>query len=346
MRYIFELNHPKHYYQFKYIMQALGAKGHEVKVLARDKDVLLQVLQTEGVEYEIFGLHRKSLAAKVFATPQLILNYLRIASHWKPDVIVSKASFYGCLVAKLCGAKSVIFPDSEVVKVTNRYVVPLADKVVTPATFGLDYGAKHVRIKGVFEDCYLAPSVFQPEPQIGTELSDNGKKPYAVLRFVGWYANHDVKNSGFSLDEKKLLLATIEPYMRVYISSEKPLPHELEQYRLPTPANKIHSVLAYADLYLGDSQTMATEAALLGAPAIRSNSFVGPNDMTNFKVLEEKYGLLRNIRQFADVLPVVRDFAEHSRKQEWLRKKDEYYSAVGDANKDITDMLLSMKSGK
>ena len=339
MRYIFELNHPKHYYQFKYVMLALVAKGHEVKVLARDKDVLLQVLQTEGVEYEVFGLHRKSMAAKIFATPQLVLSYWRIARRWKPDVIVSKASFYGCLVAKLVGAKSVIFPDSEVVKVTNRYVVPLATMVVTPATFGLDYGTKHVRIKGVFEDCYLSPSVFKPEPAIGDVLSDNGSKSYAVFRFVGWFANHDVKNSGFTLDEKKQLIAAVAPNMRVYISSEKALPAELEQYRLPTPANKIHSVLAYASLYLGDSQTMATEAALLGAPAIRSNSFVGPNDMTNFKVLEEKYGLLRNIRRFEDLLPVVRDFAEHSRKAEWVRKKDEYYSAVGDVNKHITELL-------
>lgn len=334
---IFELNHPKHYYQFKYIMQQLRADGHTIHVLARDKDVLLNVLQEEHVHYEVFGAHKKNLRGKILATPRLLLNYIRIARRLKPDLIVSKASFYGTLVARLCGAKAVIFPDSEVVTVTNRYVVPLATRVVTPGCFGLDYGAKHARIEGLFEDCYLAPAVFKPQEKIIAEYGL--KRPYAVLRFVGWYANHDVNNSGFTLDEKIQLIQAVEPHMTVYISSEKPLPDTLRKYQLPTPANRIHSVLAFADLYLGDSQTMATEAALLGAPAIRSNSFVGPNDMNNFKLLENKYGLLRNVRAFEDVLALVREFANRSRKTEWQTKRNSYFAAVGDANTQIVRLL-------
>lgn len=52
MKYIFELNHPKHYYQFKYVMQLLRQSGHEILVHARDKDVLLKVLDEEGVPYK------------------------------------------------------------------------------------------------------------------------------------------------------------------------------------------------------------------------------------------------------------------------------------------------------
>ena len=220
---------------------------------------------------------------------------------------------------------------------TNKYVVPLATKVVTPGSFGLDYGKKHVRIGGLFEDCYLAPSVFRPDDSIVAQYKL--ERPYAVLRFVGWYANHDVANNGFTLEQKKQLIAAIAPHMRVYISSEKALPEELQQYRLPTPANKIHHVLAFADLYLGDSQTMATEAALLGTPAVRSNSFVGPNDMTNFKVLEEKYGLLCNIRAFEDVLAKVSEMAAQSRKAEWMAKRERYFEKVGDANAQIVKIL-------
>ena len=340
MKYIFELNHPKHYYQFKYMMRELEEKGHTIVVLARDKDVLQKVLEEEHVPYQIFGAHKKTLRDKILETPRLILNYLRIARREKADVIVSKASFYGCFVAKMIGAKSVIFPDSEVVKVTNKYVVPLATKVVTPGSFGLDFGKKHMRIGGLFEDCYLAPSVFTPDE---TVVSEYGlKSPYAVLRFVGWYANHDVNNNGFTLEQKKALIDAIAPHMRVYISSEKELPEELQQYRLPTPANKIHHVLAFADLYLGDSQTMATEAALLGTPAVRSNSFVGPNDMTNFKVLEEKYGLLCNIRAFEDVLAKVSEMAVKRRKAEWMAKRERYFEKVGDANRQIVEMLAAL----
>ena len=272
MRYIFELNHPKHYYQFKQVMLTLQERGHQVKVLARDKDVLLDVLQEENVPYTIFGRHSKSMSAKVFGTFSLIRNYFAIVRQYKPDIIVSKASWYGTFTAWLKHKKSVIFPDSEVVKLTNRYVVPLCTKVVTPDSFQLDYGSKHLRVPGIFEDCYLAPQVFQPDPTIVEKYGL--QRPYAILRFVGWFANHDVGNSGFNSEQKLSLVKTIAQHMTVYISSEKELPSELAQYRLPTPASLIHHVLSYADLYIGDSQTMAAEAALLGTPAIRSNSFV------------------------------------------------------------------------
>jgi len=340
MTYIFELNHPKHYYQFKYIMQMLREDGHQIHVLARDKDVLLNVLQEENIPYEIFGVHAKTLLGKISATPRLIINYMKIAKRVKPDVIVSKASLYGVLVAKKIGAKSVIFPDSEVVKLTNKIVAPMCTCVVTPETFGLDYGKKHKRVKGFFENCYLAPTVFQPDEKI---IEQYGlQRPYALLRFVGWNANHDVKNSGFTLEQKSALLRMIEEHMHVYISSEKQLPSELTRYKLPTPSAAIHHVLAYADLYVGDSQTMATEAALLGTPAIRSNTFVGPNDMTNFIILEREYGLLFNIREYSDVTVTVKDMATHSRKDEWNKKRDAYFKNVGDTNRQIVQILLDI----
>lgn len=340
MRYIFELNHPKHYYQFKYVMQALANAGHSILVLARDKDVLLKVLEEEGIPYDVFGKHNKSMVRKVLGTFSLLRNYKQIAKRFCPDVIVSKASFYGCFTAKRLGKKSVIFPDSEVVAVTNKYVVPLCTKVVTPENFILDYGAKHIRVKGVFENCYLAPSVFTPDKGIVEQY--HLSEPYAVFRFVGWFANHDVKNSGFTLEEKIQMVKAVEPYMTVYISSEKELPAELAKYKLPTPASQIHSVLSFADLYLGDSQTMATEAALLGTPAIRSNSFVGENDMSNFKMLEEKYGLLRNVAGINDVLALLKDWASSSRKAEWKQEQERYFESVGDSNAEIIRVLTNI----
>jgi predicted glycosyltransferase len=274
---------------------------------------------------------------KVFGTIPILFKYGRMMRKFNPDVIVSKASFYAVLLARVQGRKSVIFPDSEVVKVTNKYVVPLATKVITPETFGLDYGKKHIRIKGFFEDCYLSPNVFTPDE---TVLEKYGiQRPYALFRFVGWFANHDVGNEGFTLNQKVQLVKEVEKYMKVYVSSEKVLPNELRHCQLPAPASQIHHVLAFADLYLGDSQTMATESALLGTPAIRSNSFVGANDMTNFIVLENKYGLLKNIPLFEEVKRTAIDYAEHSRKEEWMVKRKEYYAIIGDFNQQIVSIL-------
>jgi predicted glycosyltransferase len=337
MKYIFELNHPKHYYQFKYVMQILKSRGHEISVLARDKDVLLNVLQEEHVGYTVFGKHRKTMLSKVLGTFGLMFKYIAIVKEQRPDVFVSKASWYGSAMAKIFHKKSVIFPDSEVVKVTNRYVVPMCTKVVTPDSFRLDYGSKHYRIKGIFEDCYLSPHVFQADEAV---IEKYGlKRPYAVVRFVGWFANHDVGKSGFNQREKEELVQAISKNMNVYISSENDLPDELEPYRLPTPASVIHDVLSFADLYIGDSQTMASEAALLGTPAIRSNSFVGPNDMSNFIMLQEKYGLLYNVAEPAEAISLATDMSKNSRKVEWMEKRDIYYAQVGDCNAQIVELI-------
>ena len=337
MNYIFELNHPKHYYQFKSVMNILRERGHGIKVLARDKDVLLNVLKEENVPFEVFGAHKDSLSGKLFSSFSIYRNYKRIAKSYNPDVIVSKASLYGVLVAKAIKCRSFIFPDSEVVALTNKVVAPLASHIITPEPFALDYGPKHQKIKGLFEDCYLSPDVLKIDYMFPEK---NGlKQPYAILRFVGWAANHDINNNGFSLDEKITLAESIGKYMTVYISSENQLPEALAKYKLSTPAAQIHNVLANADLYVGDSQTMAAEAALLGTPAIRSNSFVGDSDMSNFKMLEKKYGLLRNIRDFDTVLSTAIDFAKSSRKEEWKRRRETYYSSVGNTNEFIADLL-------
>lgn len=310
-----------------------------MKILARDKDVLLNVLKEEQIPFEVFGAHKDSLTGKLFSSFSIYRNYKRIAKSFRSDVIVSKASLYGVLVAKAINCRSYIFPDSEVVTLTNKVVAPLASRIITPEPFALDYGPKHQKIKGLFEDCYLSPEVLTIDNRFPER---NGlKQPYAVLRFVGWAANHDINNNGFTLDEKNTLAESIGKYMTVYISSEKELPEALAKYKLTTPAAQIHNVLANADLYVGDSQTMAAEAALLGTPAIRSNSFVGDGDMSNFKMLENKYGLLLNIRDFKTVLDTAVDFAKNSRKEEWQRKRASYYSTVGDANEYIANLLDS-----
>lgn len=340
MKFLFELNHPKHYYQFKYVMQSLRQQGHETLVLARDKDVLLKVLEQEGVKYIIFGKHHKKMWAKILGTIGVMFNYIGIARREKPDVIVSKASWYGTATAWLLHRKSVIFPDSEVVKVTNKFVVPICTKVVTPQHFKLDYGSRHIRIPGIFEDCYLSPEVFSADKTVAEQY--HLQQPFAVLRFVGWEANHDVGNAGFKQQQKEALVKAIEAHMNVYISSEKPLPQHLAKYQLPTPAALIHHVLSAASLYVGDSQTMAAEAALLGTPAIRSNTFVGPNDMSNFIVLEHEHKMLFNIADPEVAIAKATELAAAPRKEEWMKKREEYYKRVGDINAQIVELLTNI----
>ena len=52
MKFIFVLNHPAHYFLFKYIIQCLRNKSHQVSILIKEKDVLEDILINENQDYE------------------------------------------------------------------------------------------------------------------------------------------------------------------------------------------------------------------------------------------------------------------------------------------------------
>jgi predicted glycosyltransferase len=60
-------------------------------------------------------------------------------------------------------------------------------------------------------------------------------------------------------------------------------------HRLPVAPEDIHSFLYFSSLFLGDNQTMTSEAALLGVPALKCNTFADALSIPN--EIEEKYDL-------------------------------------------------------
>ena len=67
---------------------------------------------------------------------------------------------------------------------------------------------------------------------------------------------------------------------------------------------------------------MATEAGVLGTPAIRCNSFVGADDMGNFIELENKYHLIYNFSDEREALNfAVSLLKTQGLKQEWAKRQ-------------------------
>ena len=92
---------------------------------------------------------------------------------------------------------------------------------------------------------------------------------FAIVRFVKWDAWHDTQLvGGFTLEQKRELIARLQKHMRVFISSESELPADLEPYRIQIPIERMHGVQAAAALFVGESATMASESVCLGTPAI------------------------------------------------------------------------------
>ena len=92
------------------------------------------------------------------------------------------------------------------------------------------------------------------------------------MRFISWGASHDTDLHGIEKGAEKELIRKLSRYGKIFITSEKPLDGELEQYRLHVPPEKIHSLFSYAQLYIGEGGTMAVEAGILGTPAIHIES--------------------------------------------------------------------------
>lgn len=204
-----------------------------------------------------------------------------------------------------------------------------ASVILTPDALRNDSrGPQHITYKSYHELAYLHPKQFTPDPNVIKDLGLTEGKTFFILRFNAFKAHHDGGESGMSEGQKHSLIQFLLPHGRVFISSEDENP-EFEKYKLCIHPEQIHSALYYAKMFVGDSQTMCSEAAVLGTPAFKCNTFAKRLSIPN--ELENKYGLcytykpeefetmLDNIKQLLKNSTLKKEF--HSRRQKMLSDK-------------------------
>jgi hypothetical protein len=149
-------------------------------------------------------------------------------------------------------------------------------------------GKKQIRYNGYHELAYLHPNYFTPDPAVLEELGLEEGNPFIILRFVSWGASHDIGHHG--IQNKIEFVKELEKYGRVLITSEGDMGPEFEKYKIKVSPEKLHDLLYYATLYIGEGATTASECAILGTHAIYVNTLrLGYTDEQ-----EEKYGLVYN----------------------------------------------------
>ena len=243
----------------------------------RRKDCSLKLADALGLEYTVLSTAGTGLAANAVELTTACMQVARLTQELDIDLWVSK---YGAasLGAKLSRSRSLSFndDDADVVPFVAATSYPVSDAaLVTNVTRMGRYETKAVRFPGYFELCYLHPDRFVPDRSIFQQLGlDDGSK-YAIIRLSGLSAHHDRGVTGASDDLVREVCAEIKGHVRPFITSERPLPSDLEPYRCKVPVHRMHHALAFAEFYLGDSQTMTSEAAVLGTPTFRINDFVG-----------------------------------------------------------------------
>jgi len=303
------IHHPAHVHFFKYSIREFESSGHSVSVFVRNKEIVTNLLDKYDIDYRSLEEKHSTKIELVWNTLRYEMFLYRELRSFKPDYVLCVGS--GALIAyiaTLVNATSIAFNDSEAARIDNFLGHLMVDEVYTPSNFTHDLGDKHTKYDGYHELAYLHPNRFSPDPDRLLEHGVDPEEEYYVIRFIAWAALHDAGESGLSVSAQRELVSTLEDTGTVYITSEDALPADFEDYRLPVPPEYIHDLLYYADFYIGDSQTMATEAAVLGTPAIRSNTFAGEGDMSNFVELEDNYGLLYSTPDEKEALRKMREF--------------------------------------
>ncbi|HWR25277.1 MAG TPA: DUF354 domain-containing protein [Methanosarcina sp.] len=290
MRVIIDIGHPAHVHFFKNTIWNLEKKGHKVMVVSRDKDVVVNLLNAYKIPNTVLS---KVKPGKAHLFEELLIReykLLKIAKKFDPDVLMGILSPNVSQVAWMLRKKSIIFNDTEHAVLAQKITYPFCNIICTPSCYLKDEGKKHVRYSGYHELAYLHPSYFTPNPEILKELGVEMGKTFMILRFISWGAHHDVGHHG--IKNKVALVQELEKFGKVFITSEGPLEEEFERYRIRVSPEKIHHLLYYATLCVGEGATMAVESAILGTPSIYISTLAGT--MGNFSELEEKYGLLFN----------------------------------------------------
>jgi len=135
------------------------------------------------------------------------------------------------------------------------------------------------------------------------------------------------------------LVSVLAEHGTVHITSEIDLPKTVDQHRLTLPPHLIHDLLYYADLTVGDSQTMTTESALLGTPVVRVNSKVGDHDSSNFVELERR-GLVFSYRDEREALGTVRDLVTTTGGTNWEQRRQGLVTDGTDVTAFMIELLL------
>ncbi len=289
MRILVEILHPAHVHVFRHAIAVWRSRGDEVLVLSREKECANDLLRAYGIPFESIS---RIGGRKISLVGEMLLRdfrMLRAALRFKPDVLVGIMGVTIVQVGRLTGRPAVVFYDTENATLTNRFVYPLAHSVCTPECYRGPVRGRHVTYPGYHELAYLHPDRFRPDEAVVRSLGIEPGEPFFIVRFVSWQASHDVGEGGVDLAFKREIITRLKEQGRVLISSESRLPADLEPFAFSLPPEDLHHALAFARLVVGESATMASEAAVLGVPALFiSDTGCGYTDD------EEKFGLVRH----------------------------------------------------
>jgi uncharacterized protein len=287
MKILIDIGHPAHVHLFKNAIIQWKKNGDEVLVVAREKDVTLELLDYYGIQYMIGSSTGGGSRMNLKGLVQHTVRIIRKAMETNPDTVLGVGSPMAAWASWILKVPYIAFDDTERAAIEHLLYRPFAKVVYTPSCF-LDDFKKQRRYDGYHELAYLHPNWFTPDPSVLRRLGLEVDEPFFIIRFVAWRAAHDIGQKGFTDDDKHQIIALLQKHGKVILSDENTISTNLVGEKISIKPQDIHSLLYYAAMYIGEGGTMATEAALLGTPSV----FVSTLSGGNWEELEHKYRLM------------------------------------------------------
>lgn len=336
MRVLVDIVHPADVLFFKRPIDMLRARGDDVRILSRHKDVTCDLLDAFGFDHRPISRAGTGVLKLGLELAARDIAVLREIQRFRPQAMTGFGGVAIAHAGRLTGVPSVAFYDSENATLQTRITWPFIGHLYVPQAYaGTTPDGRTTRLAGTKELSFLHPSAFRPDRTAALAAGLDPDRDNFFVRVVAWRANHDVGKAGWSEELLRRTVSRLSAVGKVHLSSETPLPGDLTQYLYQGPKDQVHHLLAQCRLLVGESATMASEAAVLGTPAIYAG-----RDFPGYVRELEDAGLIRNIDGVTEqTLSSAIDAALAQPKAEVRAARDAYVAACPDWSQAVVDAL-------
>lgn len=340
LKILVEIGHPAHVHFFKHAIALWKTRGHDLLIVSRQKDLTLPLLDAYGIHSVCISRVGRGLGGLVREMLIRDLRLWRLARQFRPHIMTSIGGTWIAQVGRLTRTPSVVFYDTENAVLSNTITYPLVAALCTPRCYqgetGL--GKRHLRYPGYHELAYLHPDRFQPDRTLLPQCDIDQDTPYSIVRLVGWGSGHDIREKGMPMDHRKALWGLLSAHGRVLVSSESPLPPDCAGCGAIARPEHIHHLIAFASVVVGESATMASEAAMLGVPAI----YIADTGRGYIKEQQDLYGLSYHYtnRDTEAALSKIGDLLNDDRRGDvWQEKRERMLEDCIDVTGFLVDLI-------
>jgi uncharacterized protein len=337
LRVLVDIVHPADALFFRRPIQTLKRRGDEVLVLSRKKDIVCELLDEMALNHRPVsdaGVGLIGLAHEMIVRDMAVA---REAREFRPHVMVGFGGVAIAHAGRLLGIPAVAFYDSENARLQTRMTWPFISHLYVPESYrGPTPKGRTTTLPGNKSLSFLHPSTFRPNRASALRSGLDPERENFFVRVVSWRAGHDLGKSGWTPHTLRALVRFLAKRGTVHLSSELPVPESLQRFRYAGSIREVHHLVAHCRLYVGESATMASEAALAGTPAI----YCG-RDFPGYVKELETAGLLKRVEPepFPRLGSAIDEALAIWTKEDHRRSRDDYARDKPDWGVSVVEAL-------